>query len=277
MSKAAFIISYFGTGEKRETRKAAHREQLSFFKSKGYEITVCAMDYRDEDIEDGVSYIFSDVVPPGKARNKLLEAFYRSSYDWAVFADNDSWWKDEGKYNPTGKSIDDEIIERKIFEKVDAFGLMDGRVTAYNSILEANKNQIEFKINPQFRGCCFFLANIKKKRNIEVYFSDEFIRPDGSFIMGEDLGFALSLVDSGCTVFQCMNVVLQEKCVQASTWANSDSERKLFYEEMRAACERVVPSITRKPNGSLDVRKFYEHHKHPKSMIISTSIDLSSF
>jgi hypothetical protein len=269
--KSVYIISYFGEKNK-EARKTAHQDQLSFFKLKGYRIVVCSMRYQPNDYEEGVEYIDSPLVSPGEARNILLKRFYQSDEDWAVFADNDSWWKDEGKYNPTGKSIEDEIDAHKIFDHIDAFGFMDGRVTAYNSILVENQNKVSFKINPQFRGCCFFMKNIRKSKGVEVYFSKNFVRADGSFIMGEDLGFALSLVSAGFRVFQCQNVVLVEKCVNASTWASSSSERKLLYQEMNKTCITTVPGLHCKINGSLDTRGFYESKNHPKSKIFTHSL-----
>jgi len=266
----AYIISYFGTGDLAQQRRKFHDQQLTAIQAQGLHPVVLSMEYQPEDRRPGVTYIDHARVPPGAARNQLLEHFYASDQDWAVFCDNDSFIQQGGKYEPLGVSIVEWIRSHDLDElPLHAFFPIDGAASPYTAVLTESQERQEwiFRRGSTLRGCCFFLKNLRQHHGASPRFSGAFHRPDGSFVMGEDIGFGLGLMRDGFTVMQAASVVLAEKGRESSTWAESGDFRTQMQPEMKAILSQEY-GIGLKA-GRLDYSGFYSRHQVPREVRVS--------
>ena len=266
----AYIISYFGTGERAALRRKFHDQQLAMIQAQGLQPVVLSMDYQPGDRRPGVTYIDHALVPPGEARNQLLEHFYESDQDWAVFCDNDSFVQAGGKYEPLGISIVDWMRQNPLEElPLHAFFPIDGAASPYTQVLNESRDTQTwiFRRGSTLRGCCFFLKNLRRHHGASPRFSSRFHRPDGTFVMGEDIGFGLGLMRDGFTVMQAASVVLAEKGREASTWATSGDFRTQMQPEMKAILHEEYGIGM---NGErLDYSGFYSRHQVPREIRVS--------
>ena len=100
----AYIKSYFGKNNNTQhTRQALHYQQLCvLLQTPGIEhIHILAQDYDNTSIitkpknylaleHPRITYHHTEQLMPSQARNRLMDIFYASGKDWALFADNDA-------------------------------------------------------------------------------------------------------------------------------------------------------------------------------------------
>lgn len=266
---SAYIISYFGKDDIRDKRVEYHDTQLGWIREKGLQPVVLSMDYRESDRREGVTYIDHQTVPPGQARNVLLDRFYNSDEDWAVFCDNDSFVEIREKYEPLGIDIFEYLrsLESTEFD-IHGFYPIDGAASPYTDMLNKTRDWKSwiFRRGSTMRGCCFFLKNMKKHHGVEPKFSDKFEKDDGTFVMGEDLGFCLGMLKDGFTVMQSASIVLKEQGRKTSTWAEDYDYRNSLREEMYNIFEKEYG--VRRAGGKMNYAEFFNRHKVQKEMII---------
>ena len=99
MCNAIYIIAYHGSRQNadvRQKRSDNHSAQIDWWLNYDdkIEIRILAMDFDEGEFWDNgrVRYIdiLDDPTPPASARNKLLNHFYDSGDEWAIFADSDA-------------------------------------------------------------------------------------------------------------------------------------------------------------------------------------------
>lgn len=225
-----YIISWLGNNDIRDFRLNIHNQQIEYFIKKNFKIVVFAQAYKPEYYYDHkqVSYISSDVVlRPGSARNILLERFYSSNQDMALFADNDSILY----HHMQGDNFIDIMNNQFLWcNDIDLFYPVnpqkDNYNVWYNLDPESYKNNLVFRRESRIKGSLFGLRNIKKYYGLEYFFPKDFDcdTETGNMIPGEeeDLGFFLLSNKKG--VYQLRSVVLKEMG-SSSTWAPFTDDR----------------------------------------------------
>jgi len=229
-----YIISWFGSREDatlRSKRKELHLKQIDWCRSHNLDIIVYAQDYDEEDYIDDVTYIKNtgDVLPPGHARNKLLEHYYKTDDDFCIFADNDCVLYELPQHKD---SIDFVERMRKLdIADFDSIGL----IVPLNPAREAFSQQIgkpaydtdyTFRRAARIGGGFMFLKNIQKHANKTAYF-DEIIfgMKDGELLPGEDSDFAFALWQLGHGSYTTCHAIQHEYGRKYSTWIKDESGR----------------------------------------------------
>lgn len=258
------IISYFKEDQFLNKRMEAHRKQVEFFIELGLKIKILAIQYKPEWFINHplIQYqIQSERTLPGSSRNILLQDFYSSDEDFSCFADNDSFWYNEGKYNPSGVGILDHIRNGVI--DVDLFVPIDGSSTPYNEILSdpEQKKKIMFKRSSNFRGCLMFVKNFKKHYNEEIYFDVNTFEVDGRVIPGEDTAFGFSVVTKGYKAYRCESLILKEYMRNGSTWCTPETRVELN----KLMNEKLINkfNLKLKSNGKPCYKTFFDKFKLP--------------
>jgi len=277
------IISFIPHDENEEKRIEAHQKQLDFFLSLGLLVDVVCILPSDNHIikKEGVTHkIINEKTLPGSARNIHLREFYESDEDFTILADNDSFFRIDGKYAPSGIHILD-ALKNNDFEGVDLFVPVDGAMTPYSVLLEQSdaKDNFVFSRTNFFRGCVMFVRNIKKHYEKEIYFNSEF-EVDGSVIPGEDTAFGFEFIENGLGAYRCDTLILKEYMRDASSWVRDLEQRKIRNEKMRSTLAEVF-SIPLKTSGGLNYAAFLDRHRVKKRVTINvtgkTTTDLLDF
>ncbi len=223
------IISYFGKPEIRENRKRFHITQLEWCNKhfNKNDISVVYQNYeKDEYNHDLVgNYIDADCskykLPPGPARNILLERFYKSDEDWAIFIDNDTIL-DDRNMGTLHELLD---LDLSTFGAINAVNPASLGVGAFTKSFEQGSYK-GFNLVDNFifercflHGGFMIIKNFKKHHGVELYFDDGTRLPNSG---GEDNVFGIDVVTKfGLRVMQCRNIVLKELATKknAASWA----------------------------------------------------------
>jgi hypothetical protein len=226
-----YIISWFGRDPiLRDFRKKCHEKQLEWCRTNNLKITVLAQEYNEDEYHPDVEYVTTDtLLRPCGARNTLMERFYNSDEDYAVFADNDTIIVDEEWGKPNGFLEEMRTIPEIEYGKIDFVGGINPAIQAYSDELERPEyvNNIVFRKTRRFSGGFFILKNLQKHKGFKRWFDDESFRnEEGKIIPGEEGDFAINLLMSGLFCFQNYKAVFYDMATaNRSTWANSTSER----------------------------------------------------
>lgn len=228
-----YIISWFGDNEHSTKRYEIHKRQLEWCFGASLTPVVLAQNYKDDQYTDNVEYIKHQgtVLKALQARNVLLNTFYDSDDDFAVFADNDCYLYSGEKYGANDKFA--EIIRNTPFENfknVDMLIGLDPSTSPFTKDLELNKKNDEtaWRLLPGFIADGFFiLKNLKKHHNKEIYFDENFIKEDGSIIACEDQDFPIQMIFQNMGVFFCKNLIRKDDAATSSTWNNDQENRRI--------------------------------------------------
>ena len=229
-----YIVSWFGDRAKtdlRQKRKDLHQKQVDWAKAHNFEIIVYAQDYDASEHINGVKYIthHGPVVPPGHARNKLLEHFYNTGDDFAIFADNDSVLYELPQHKDSIDFIERlQTLDYKDFTNIGIIVPLDPARTAFTKDLEHKnyKNNYTFRRTSRVKGSLMLIKNIKKHCNLEPKFDEDiFVVQDGELLPGEDSDFAYTLWQMGQGTYSTNHAILNEFGRNHSTWIEDDSGR----------------------------------------------------
>lgn len=235
-----YIISWFGNRDDtdlRTKRKEFHLRQIEWCKSHNLEIIVYAQDYDEDDYVKDVTYIKNtgDLLPPGHARNKLLEHYYKTDDDFAVFADNDCVLYELPQHKD---SIDFVERMRKLdMAEFDSIGLivpLNPARTAFSQDIgkAIYDDNYTFRRYARVGGGLLFVKNLQKHAKLTPYFDEgNFGFEDGEVLPGEDSDFAYSLWKLGHGAYMTNHAIMHEYGRSNSTWIQDDSKRYDKYVE----------------------------------------------
>tara|TARA_B100000424_G_C22902310_1_gene479913 strand:+ start:230 stop:1345 length:1116 start_codon:yes stop_codon:yes gene_type:complete len=289
-----YIISWFGLRnkkEKREYRKQIHKEQVEWLLEKGHEPIVFYQDYDDDEFLPNVEYLDGGYNNKQMAqpfgRNVLMEHFYKTDDDYAVFADNDAIWRDD--------LFDYDIVERidnrskDLVRKVDFIVSLNPQWHPFNKSIKDEKERYDNyfvfeKTGWQMKESIYIMANFKKHYGKSIWYDPtNFVDENNKFIqVGEGIEFMLDVYSSKIgnqpkTVLMCRQWVLKELCTNYATWME-DNQDKVRY--------RIAPELLQQwldkyeiPYqdmnkveylwiGYRDTGKKIEYRKYPKSSSI---------
>jgi hypothetical protein len=265
-----YIISWFGQRTDptlRNKRKELHLKQIEWCRSHDLEIIVYAQDYDDEDYVDDVTYIkhTGDVIPPGHARNKLLEHYYQTNDDFAVFADNDCVLYELPQHKDSIDFIERlRKLDMKDFDAVGIITPLNPARTAFSQdIGKASYDEnYTFRRYARVGGGLLFIKNLQKHANEKLYFDEvNFGYVDDELVPGEDSDFAYTLWKAGHGTYATNHAIMQEYGRKSSTWIADDSKRYDRYIDV------FVPMMNEKHGqilmlgvGSGDLDKGYSYY-----------------
>lgn len=233
MIARAWIISYLPDEQKlREKRLQHHKQQLDWLEdlySRGYieGINVFEMNYTDEEKEDHLNQYESlnfvnfdnEKLMPGFARNRLLDQFYNSLDSFGLFMDNDCMIKPDS-------IMGDDIIYyfRQKWDEMDGLDLisiiypyMEPYTKNYQENKEFRDNNLYFRRATGFKGSLFFIRNIKKDYDKEIYFE---------WGESEELDFSMEFIYNGLGSHKCYNAVLREMGQSYSSLYTAETEEQ---------------------------------------------------
>lgn len=272
-----YIISWFGDDAVQTKRREYHQRQLAWAQQQHLQPVVYAQEYLDTDYQDQVEYIVNTegVKFPGTARNFLLDKFYASDEDWAIFADNDSVLHagpqhcDSKNFVEVFNNIDPELLGN-----VDAFIPINPANMPFNKLYAENtqtfQNNLVFRRSTAFKGSFFVLKNLRKFYNQRFYFDQtSFTNTEGAMIGGEDVDFALQLLKSNFGVYQCQNIVLKELGHTVSTW--TEGARGHGDPEVKNAGKSVLLNkykLSTNKAGHIIFKPLYKNNANPMSLLV---------
>lgn len=230
-----YVISFLPNAEMlRQVRLRHHRKQLLYFLEHDFSVTVLSQNYAPHEKfnDDDVNYVdgpAEQTLPPGAARNLLLNDFYKSDLDFAVFADDDAIIDD--KHCDGIKAICAPLDRPENFSGVDLLAPINPVRRGFNADYRAEPEKFEkywsLTAIDDLKGSLFVLRNFRKSGRSEYWFSPEYDDDGaGGFIGGEDGDFCMQIIRDGGGAFTIENCVLKELgSVNDSTWAQETSER----------------------------------------------------
>lgn len=279
MCDTLYIIAYHGNDpEAKAKRLDNHNNQIDWWLKYDAKlnIRILAQSYEDTDYykHDRVTYISIDEpVPPAQARNILLDEFYSSDEEWAIFADSDAILNLHPNFKHTHINICQIMRDYPSnFNHIDLFWPhWDGRPgdgAFYDKFNNVDKDyrhvdwDNELRFDRKFgsmKGTLFFLRNNEKCIMMDTSFGFD----NGKLVPGEDDEFAINMLMNGYGTYILRNIMLKE-FTAPSTHAGAQNTRK---EEMNKG-----DGIIRKKHGlPADRAKWYKRTKengHGKQAVI---------
>ena len=241
MCNSIYIIAYHGSDpETRQKRSDNHNKQIEWWLDYDDKINIriLAQDFLPDEYWDNprVTYIdrLDNPIPPAGARNILLNHFYDSDDQWAVFGDSDAILNLHPNFSHTHINICDILRTfPENFADVDLFWPhWDGRpgdgafYDKFNNVDPAYKSvdwNTELCFDRKFgsmKGTLFFLKNNDKR-----IMMDETFNGNGQLIPGEDDEFAVAMAMNNYKTYILRNIMLKE-FTAGSTHAGEQSTRK---------------------------------------------------
>lgn len=239
-----YIISFNGErgSDVRQQRFEFHNDQVERWLaySPQAEVNILAMEYDDTDFihNPRVKYVdkLDTKLPIAEARNVLLNHFYDSNDEWAVFCDNDGYIHLHDKFPHTHIDML-SILETypQNFEGIDLFfphwagrpgdgafyDLYDN--TKSNEEITDWNNELLFEWNyARMKGTVFFLRNHKERTQMSTKFNVQ-----GATIPGEDDEFALHMTLQNKGVYILRNIQLGEFNVPSTHHEGAQNTRLL--------------------------------------------------
>lgn len=254
----AYIISYLGEGELFEKRLKAHNKQLDWMISAGITPVVLANAYPSNDLKrEGIEYVNQkERVYLQEARNILLERFYASDDNWAIFADNDAILYDHG--DPKGCLV-------KAFSKISLdsqIGLAGVIDPQYQPFSQYHKEQekllssfLAFERNADPRSF-FFLKNFRKLGLKEVYY-------DLNIRYIEEPDFVYQCLVQGQKCFRLTNFVLKDLCAKFTTLEDIVTIGRIETSNIgkkQIAKKWETFGVKVKPNNNWDIKEFLKRY-----------------
>lgn len=199
--------------------KNLEAQQFALDNYKGLdEIVVYDQCYKESDYLDGITYIGHQTKGKGfiEPRNKLLEWFYNSDYDYAV-------WMDGNKYvSKTALNDFNTVISKIKSNEIDVdfiFSTIGINISPERMEIKKRPDYFKniyllYKVHgyEYFHG--MFMKNIKKYYQDELYMSEECDVWKG---LNEDIYFS-KLVRELYDTYLCPTIVINTPSSKSSTW-----------------------------------------------------------
>ena len=186
----AYIISYFGKNNNTQhTRQALHYQQICcLLQTPGIEhIHILAQDYDNTSIitkpkdylalqHPRITYHHTGQMYPSQARNKLIDVFYATGKDWALFADNDAIIDPRFHGTDICKTI--EYNTQWLTKNVDVLVPMSPRHQPFNRYIqqEYDKGNLDTHTPIKRENYCkttlFWMKNQSRVGRAPIYFDD---------------------------------------------------------------------------------------------------------
>ena len=250
-------ISYLPKTDVRTKRLEASRFQIEWLHKilPNEKIIVVAQGYDESEYlnEDYIEYMkFENGIGAGKARNKILEYFYNSDYDWLFLWDDDTVLY---PYYAVEDFLNDILFNEEKFKQIDAASALEPEYYPFKKLnYEDKANLTHYKFEPRVLNsgsATSIIRNIKKFYNIEVYYPDiDANKGEGR----EDIEFLIAWLKEGLNWYTMQTMIRKSLCFDKSSIFGSDTKKRdaLLMKDLDVICERYAKDgITRDINGRI--------------------------
>lgn len=266
-------ISYLPNNELRTKRFEAARTQIEWLHKVLPNVkilSVCQSYTQDEcDMLGSDMYLSYDTpIGAGKARNKILEKFYNSDYDWLFLCDDDTILDDKYHYE---NFIEELSKNEKKFSGIDAVSAIEPEYHPYKKLNYEDKgNLTHFKFEPRelnSGSATSFIRNIKKFYGKEIYFPNiDANKGEGR----EDMEMLFSWLKAGLTWYNMDTMIRKSLCFDKSSIFGADTKKrdKILMKCLDSICERYAEDgISRGINGQITWKNFNERYNKSQKVL----------
>lgn len=266
-------ISYLPNNELRTKRFEAARTQIEWLHKVLPNVkilSVCQSYTQDEcDMLGSDMYLSYDTpIGAGKARNKILEKFYNSDYDWLFLCDDDTILDDKYHYE---NFIEELSNNEKKFSGIDAVSAIEPEYHPYKKLNYEDKgNLTHFKFEPRelnSGSATSFIRNIKKFYGKEIYFPNiDANKGEGR----EDMEMLFSWLKAGLTWYNMDTMIRKSLCFDKSSIFGADTKKrdKILMKCLDSICERYAEDgISRGINGQITWKNFNERYNKSQKVL----------
>lgn len=266
-------ISYLPNNELRTKRFEAARTQIEWLHKVLPNVkilSVCQNYTQDEyDMLGSDMYLSYDTpIGAGKARNKILEKFYNSDYDWLFLCDDDTILDDKYHYE---NFIEELSNNEKKFSGIDAVSAIEPEYHPYKKLNYEDKgNLTHFKFEPRelnSGSATSFIRNIKKFYGKEIYFPNiDANKGEGR----EDMEMLFSWLKAGLTWYNMDTMIRKSLCFDKSSIFGADTKKrdKILMKCLDSICERYAEDgISRGINGQITWKNFNERYNKSQKVL----------
>lgn len=266
-------ISYLPNNELRTKRFEAARTQIEWLHKVLPNVkilSVCQNYTQDEcDMLGSDVYLSYDTpIGAGKARNKILEKFYNSDYDWLFLCDDDTILDDKYHYE---NFIEELSNNEKKFSGIDAVSAIEPEYHPYKKLNYEDKgNLTHFKFEPRelnSGSATSFIRNIKKFYGKEIYFPNiDANKGEGR----EDMEMLFSWLKAGLTWYNMDTMIRKSLCFDKSSIFGADTKKrdKILMKCLDSICERYAEDgISRGINGQITWKNFNERYNKSQKVL----------
>lgn len=271
----AGIPSYFGEGETRIKRFAAHQIQLEWIKQLKIPTFIYAQDYSKKEYSDHPLFTYKKYKNPEQwavFKTKFLEHFYDTGIEWALLMDNDA-----GLYpHHLGYKIFNHIRKYPHYWKnVDMWYPLDPRKEPFNHLYNEHPDIYKHNLVLTFgsmtlKGTMILLKNPKFSKKEPLFFPKE-VKSSG------DTDFLIRALMHGYRAYKNNSCILKEivDSGKYSTipWLADMKERakRVAQDKITFAQKYNIPYKERKNGGiTFEAKKFYKKYvgKYPQTIAI---------
>ena len=266
-------ISYLPNNELRTKRFEAARTQIEWLHKVLPNVkilSVCQNYTQDEyDMLGSDMYLSYDTpIGAGKARNKILEKFYNSDYDWLFLCDDDTILDDKYHYE---NFIEELSNNEKKFSGIDAVSAIEPEYHPYKKLNYEDKGNLTyFKFEPRelnSGSATSFIRNIKKFYGKEIYFPNiDANKGEGR----EDMEMLFSWLKAGLTWYNMDTMIRKSLCFDKSSIFGADTKKrdKILMKCLDSICERYAEDgISRGINGQITWKNFNERYNKSQKVL----------
>ena len=266
-------ISYLPNNELRTKRFEAARTQIEWLHKVLPNVkilSVCQSYTQDEcDMLGSDIYLSYDTpIGAGRARNKILEKFYNSDYDWLFLCDDDTILDDKYHYE---NFIEELSNNEKKFSGIDAVSAIEPEYHPYKKLNYEDKgNLTHFKFEPRelnSGSATSFIRNIKKFYGKEIYFPNiDANKGEGR----EDMEMLFSWLKAGLTWYNMDTMIRKSLCFDKSSIFGADTKKrdKILMKCLDNICERYAEDgISRGINGQITWKNFNERYNKSQKVL----------
>lgn len=250
-------ISYLPNNELRTKRLEAARTQIEWLHKvlpNTKILSVCQSYTQAEcDMLGSDMYLSYDTpIGAGRARNRILEKFYNSDYDWLFLVDDDTiaypYYEYENFFSELSNNIDK-------FKQLDAISAIEPEYHPYKKLNYEDKgNLTHFKFEPRelnSGSATSFIRNIKKYYNKEIYYPNtDANKGEGR----EDIEFLLNWLLSDLNWYNMDTWIRKSLCFDQSSIFGKDTKArdKLLMHDLDMVCEKYKEyGLKRDVNGRI--------------------------
>ena len=266
-------ISYLPNNELRTKRLTASRTQLEWFNNllPNTKTMVVAQAYTSDELPDKNKYdvlAYDEPIGAGPARNKVLEYFYQSDYDWLLLCDDDTIL--DAKYHYENFIF--EIVNNpEKFKGIDAVSAVEPEYHPYKKLNFQDKgNLTHYKFEPRELNSGSATSII---RNIKKYYNDEWYYPNIDANKGEgreDIEALLAWLKKGYTWYTMQTMIRKSLCFDKSSIFGGDTKKRdaILMHDLDVICGRYEnDGLCRKVNGQINWKGFNERYNKSKKVL----------
>lgn len=235
-------ISYLPNNELRTKRLEAARTQIDWLHKvlpNAKIVSVCQAYNESECNIEGVEYLRYDYgIGAGKARNRILEIFYQSDYDWLFLCDDDTcaypYYEYENFFEEMSNNIDK-------FKNLDAVSAVEPEYHPYKKLNYQDRgNLTHYKFEPRelnSGSATSFIRNIRKYYNLELYYPNvDANKGEGR----EDIEFLLQWLLLGLNWYTMDTWIRKSLCFDQSSIFGADTKArdKLLMHDLDVVCDK---------------------------------------